>query len=801
MKNYIYILILTLVTGVISAQNTLSGNVTEKESGETLIGAHVFIPDLHIGAITDEHGFFKFDDLPRGTFLIEVQYLGYSNRVIRVHINGDVHVEVELIHAAIEMAEVVVTGPSASTERQMNPIPTLVVDQISSNKVVTTNIIDAVAKMPGINQVTTGSAISKPVIRGLGYNRVIVLNNNIRQEGQQWGDEHGIEIDEYAVDRVEVIKGPGSLKYGSDAMAGVIHFLAPKPVSEGDIVSRVMANYHTNNQLQGYSVMNAGNVNGVHWQGRASLKQAGNYQNAYDGRVYNSGYNELNFNGTLGIQRKWGFSRLNFSRFGQNLGLVEGERDEMGRFLKPVIINGLVEEAPVSDDDLKGYRIGLPKQGILHQSVSSSNKWFFSRSVLSLNLGFQQNDRKEYEDVLHEDEAELAFQLNTFNYDVQYLLPETRGWQPSVGINGMYQKSLNKGEEYLIPDYALWDAGLFGFMQKSVGPWYMNAGLRYDRRHLDSSPLYLNADEEPTPVQDPDGEVKFQAFQRQFSNFSASAGASYRLTDEWTIKANLSRGFRSPNMSELGSNGVHEGTFRYEVGNHQLNPETSWQWDLGLVYNNEHVSVEMGLFHNAVNQYIHLQKLSSMSGGDSILSMEDPAPVFKYVQGDAELYGGEITVDLHPHPLDWLHFENSFSLVRGELNGQTKDRKHLPFMPAPKFHSELRADFQEAGSLLGNLFFRLGLDHFFRQDRVFSAYDTETPTEAYTLLNAGLGADILGANGQPLFSLSIAGSNLLDVAYQSHLSRLKYAPENSATGRRGVYDMGRNISMRVVVSF
>src|SRR5690606_29855668 len=142
------------------------------------------------------------------------------------------------------MAEVVVTGPSASTERQMNPIPTLVVDQISSNKVVTTNIIDAVAKMPGINQVTTGSAISKPVIRGLGYNRVIVLNNNIRQEGQQWGDEHGIEIDEYAVDRVEVIKGPGSLKYGSDAMAGVIHFLAPKPVSEGDIVSRVMANYH-----------------------------------------------------------------------------------------------------------------------------------------------------------------------------------------------------------------------------------------------------------------------------------------------------------------------------------------------------------------------------------------------------------------------------------------------------------------------------------------------------------------------------------------------------------------------------
>lgn len=800
MKSYIIILILHCLTIQAYAQNSLTGRVIAGESKEALAGAHIFIPDLHKGTTTDVDGFFEIVNLPSSSFLVEVGYLGYSNQVVRVDISGRTEIEVELIHAAIEMAEVVVTGPSASSERQLNPIPTMVIDDISSNKLATKNIIEAIAKLPGVAQVSTGGAISKPVIRGLGYNRVIVLNNHIRQEGQQWGDEHGIEIDEYSVDRVEIIKGPGSLKYGSDAMAGVIHFLPPKPVSDGTIIGHLMANYQTNNHLQGYSAMNAGNVNGINWLARVSAKTAGNYENAFDGPVYNSGFNELNFNSSLGINKKWGFSRLNFSRFDQTVGLVEGERDEMGHFLGQVVTGGqTVEERAMTGDDLKGYRIDVPNQGILHQKVSSNSKLFLDRSVLSLNLGYQQNSRNEYEDPIHEDEAELAFQLNTFNYDLQYLLPEFNQWQPSVGVNGMVQKSLNEGEEFLIPEYNLWDGGIFGFIQRSQGSWYLNGGIRYDFRHVESIPLYLDADEEPVEEPVPGGTTKFQRFNANFSNISASIGASYKMTEELTAKLNLSRGFRSPNMSELGSNGVHEGTFRYEVGNSGLNPETSLQWDAGLVFNNEHLSVEFGLFHNTVHNYIHIQKLRNSMGGDSIIQVDDPSVVFQYVQGDAHLYGGEIIIDIHPHPWDWLHFENSFSYVRGELRDQPAGASNLPFMPAPKIHSELRADFKKEGSSWQNLYFRLGLDHTFAQENVFSAFETETPSVGYTLVHAGAGTDIHGKNGVKLFSLSVAASNLLDVAYQSHLSRLKYAPENPATGRVGVYNMGRNISMRLVV--
>lgn len=801
MKSHIILIIILQCLAIQAyAQNSLSGHVLAQETGETLTGAHIFIPDLHKGTTTDVAGFFEISNLPQSSFLVEVGYLGYSNQVIRVEISGRTEIEVELIHAAIEMAEVVVTGPSASSERQLNPIPTLVIDGISSNKLATKNVIDAIARLPGISQISTGGAISKPVIRGLGYNRVIVLNNHIRQEGQQWGDEHGIEIDEYSVDRVEIIKGPGSLKYGSDAMAGVIHFLPPKPVSEGRIMGHLLANYQTNNHLQGYSAMNAGNINGLNWLARLSSKTAGNYENAYDGPVYNSGFKELNFNGSLGINKKWGFSRLNFSRFDQTIGLVEGQRDELGHFLREVVVGGqTVEEQSVTGDDLKGYDIGVPSQGILHQKVSTNNKLFLDRSVLSLNLAYQQNSRQEFEDPLHEDEAELAFLLNTFNYDLQYLLPVFDEWQPSIGINGMVQNSLNEGEEFLIPEFNLWDAGVFGFIQRSVGPWYLNGGVRYDIRHIDSHPLYLNANEEPVGEQVPGGTTKFQDFTTDFFNFSASFGASFQVTDELTAKLNVSRGFRSPNMSELGSNGVHEGTFRYEVGNPELKPETSLQWDAGLVFNNEHLSIELGLFHNTVNHFIHIQKLSNSLGGDSIIQVDDPSIVFQYVQGDAHLYGGEMVVDIHPHPWDWLHFENSFSYVRGELKNQRAEASNLPFMPAPKIHSELRADFKKEKSTWQNLYFRLGLDHTFRQDHVFTAFDTETPSAGYTLFHAGAGTDIYGKNGNKLFSLSIAASNLLDVAYQSHLSRLKYAPENPATGRVGVYNMGRNISMRLVV--
>jgi iron complex outermembrane receptor protein len=799
MKYLAIIVFVLLIFTKSQAQNSLSGKIVDNQTEEGLIGATLYIPDIRKGCTSDQDGYYEITDLPKGTFLIEARYIGYATQLIKVPINGETIMDIKLSYTVTEMTEVIITGISTSTARYLNPVPTVVVNEVLIAENQSTNIVDAVSRQPGISMITTGGAISKPVIRGLGYNRVVVLHHGIRQEGQQWGDEHGVEIDQHSVGRVEIIKGPGSLMYGSDALAGVIHFLPPKPVNEGKIIGQLTTNFQTNQNHWDGSVMQAGNLNDIQWLVSLSGKKSGNYSNPFDGKVYNSGFKEFNFNGSLSITKKWGYSQVYFSNFNQSLGLVEGERDESGRFIRPLVVGGVVEEEIVPDEVLDGYKIGIPSQDIDHFRIGTSNKFFFAQSAISADIAFQQNRRKEFANPLNPQEVELYFLLNSFNYDIKYHLPQANHWETSVGISGMFQRSQNRGEEFLIPEYDLFDAGIFAFTQKTIDRFHFSGGVRFDTRNIDSYALYLDEDDEPADFPGNNTTTKFRGFETSFSNFSGTLGGSYRLTDKLIVKLNISKGFRAPNMAELGSNGIHEGTFRYEIGNPDLVPETSFQTDLGLSYTSEHIVAEISIFDNVIDNYIFLQKLSGSITIDSIVDPMDPAPAFKFVQGNANLYGGEIFLDLHPHPLDWLHFENTFSFVRGRQRNQPDSMRSLPFIPAPVIHSELRADFKQVNSRFQNIFVRFGVTHTFPQKRIFSAFGTETPTDAYTLVDAGFGMDILGGKGNTLFKFSVLAGNIFDLAYQSHLSRLKYAPENPATGRRGVYNMGRNFNFRLVV--
>ena len=769
--------------------------MSDGQTGEPLFGAYLYIHDLQKGSTTDTQGNYQITNLPSGTFVIEVGFLGYGRRVVKTKIEGSTSLDIELTPAVTEMSEIVVTGISASTERHLNPVPTAIVSLHPSNSFSGNNIIDIIANEPGIDQISTGGAISKPVIRGLGFNRVVVLNNGIRQEGQQWGDEHGIEIDQYSIDRVEIIKGSGSLMYGSDAIAGVIHFLPPKPVDDGQIVANFSGGFQSNNGLMGYSLMNAGNMKGLNWRVLVSGKRASNYSNSFDGKVYNSGFEELNVSGTLGINKIWGFSNLHFGNFNQSLGLVEGERNNNGDFLKLVTVNGNVEEQTVSDNDLTGYDINFPKQDINHLKIGSNNRFVFNNSLLSVNFAYQQNNREEFADPLNPLSPELFFRLNTFNYDTKFLLPENKDWQTSIGINGMRQESENKGKEFIIPEYSLFDIGAYMLSQKSFEKTHISGGLRYDTRVIWSDKLLLNPEGIITNENDPSAEIKFDSFNTSFSNISGSLGVSHHLSDKSILKLNLSRGFRSPNLAELGSNGIHEGTFRYEIGDSQLAAETSLQFDMGLLYNSEHVSFEVAVFNNSIQNYIYLQKLNSSNGGDSIIDISDPAPLFKFTQGNARLVGGEVVIDIHPHPLDWLHIENSFSYVRGIQLEVADSLRNLPFIPAPKIKSQIRGNIKKLGSSIRSAFIMLETNYTFAQNNFLEAFDTESATGDYLLVNAGLGTEIINKKGDTFLTISFTANNIFDKAYQSHLSRLKYASENIATGRNGVFNMGRNFSI------
>lgn len=762
-----------------------SGRVLDAKNGQPLIGASVFLSDLRSGAITDARGYFKINGIPAGQHLVEISYVGYATYTEQIEMLKDLSKEFSLSSTILENNEVVVTGVSTATQIRRTPTPVSIVKRQELIKITATNLIDALSRKPGIAQISTGPAISKPVIRGLGYNRVVVVNDGVRQEGQQWGDEHGLEIDEYSVQKVEILKGPASLMYGSDAIAGVIHVITNTPVAQGTLKGSVTGNYQTNNKLAGTGFQIAGNhSSGFNWNAYGSFRRAADYKNAYDGPVYNSKFNELNFGGYGGWNKRWGFSHLIVSSFHQKAGVVEGDRDAEGRFLKP--LPGGNSGWP-SLSDYNSSIPQLPYQDIKHEKVISDNSFNLSAGRLTVMAGLQRNRRTEFGNVDEPTEKELFFDLSTFTYAVSFHETRNKHWHNSFGLGGLVQKNSNKGAEVLIPEYRMKDVGIFWYLSRSWKSISFSGGLRADHRSLHAFAF------------DENGQPKFTDLKRTFTNVSGSAGLSYVPSAAWTLKLNVARGFRAPTIAELSSNGTHEGTNRYEYGSTHLKSEKSLQGDAGLEWRSDHMSVGLNVFYNSINDFIFYQKLNSLSGGDSLVDVDgDLIEAYRFSQDDARLAGGEILLDIHPHPLDWLHFENAFSFVKGRFVNTIDGTKNIPLMPAAHLSSELRADVHTGKSKIQNVYFKLEFEHFFKQQAPFTAYDTETPTKGYSLLHVGAGMDLKNKK-HTVCSLYLNMMNVFDVAYQNHLNRLKYTAENLRTGRTGVFNMGRNFSVKLIV--
>ena len=501
MKKIIFILFSLLVATIGWASNAeksytnLRGKITD-QNNEPLVGVNIYFPEIKTGAITDNKGNYSLDNLPKRTLLVQITAIGYKMIAANIDLKTNVQQDFVMEETIVEINEVIVTGQSGATQMIKMPSPVSIITQAELHQHASSNIIDAISYQPGISQITTGSGISKPVIRGLGYNRVVVVNDGVRQEGQQWGDEHGIEIDENDINRVEILKGPASLMYGSDAMAGVINLFSAPVLSQGKMQLNALANYQTNNGLMAYSLNFAGHKKALVWDFRYSNKQAHAYQNKADGYVYNSGFKENAISGLVGVSNWWGYSHLTLSAYQLNPGIVEGDRDSAtGQFIKPVDLgNGLVGETIADRNDFLMYKQQIPYQQVKHYKAVWNNNFLIGNGSLKVTIAYQQNRRQEFADILAPEDYELYFQLHTLNYDLQYILPEKKGWELSVGTNGMYQNSLNKGAEYLVPEYRLYDAGVFAIVKKSWGKLNLSGGLRFDNRSQTGDALYLNAD-------------------------------------------------------------------------------------------------------------------------------------------------------------------------------------------------------------------------------------------------------------------------------------------------------------------
>ncbi len=808
MKKFTLLTLLAACVSTAFAQNTLTGKIKAATTDSTALqGVSVYIPDLKIGAVTKEDGTFTINNVPNGTFLIQASSIGYASMVKEINVKESATANFVLHASSIEIKEVIVTGVSSATEADSNPINVDVVNKNDLLENSATNIIDAITISPSVNAMTHGPNISKPFIRGLGYNRVVTVNDGVRQEGQQWFDEFGEEIDEYSIDKVEILKGPGSLSYGSDAMAGIINMLSAPTLPEGAIKGNVLANYQSNNGLWGESFNLAGNLKGFVWDLRYSNKMAHCYYNKYDKYVANSGYSESNIRAMLGINRKWGYSHLILSSFDMQTGIIEGARDSatgkfVGAYLKP---DGTDSTGIVTNEEMLKYNnFPVIHQHIKHTKAVLDNSFIVGNGRLNLLVGMQINDRQEANDILYNG-YNNKFLLNTINYDLRYVMKEKNHFELSVGVNGMKQKSDDKGVVFVIPEYELMDIGGFVIAKKSFKKLSISGGLRYDMRSMKAKEMWVN-DSSGVRLSGNVDTFSHQQFVPQsatFSGLSGSLGMTYDFNGNVYGKLNFSRGYRAPSIPEMGSNGIHDGTPFYEIGDPNLKSESSLQVDGTLGINTEDYTLETDLFYNKISNYIFAEKLASVFGGDSIrtdvAAVNMAGPAFHYIQGDALLTGGEAIFDLHPHVLKGFHWNNSFGGVDAIQLHQPDSTKYLPYSPPYKYRSEIKLVMEKSGTLMKSAYIKFGVDYYFEQDNFYKKFGNETMTPEYTLFNFGAGTDFCSKKGNTVCTFLVYVSNLTDVAYQSSMSRLKYADPNNATGRTGVYNMGRNVSFKLII--
>ncbi|WP_252587840.1 TonB-dependent receptor [Solitalea agri] len=714
---------------------SISGRVTDKQTGAPIQGANVGISSLKLGATTNNNGEYTLTNVPKAKLLIDVSRMGYKTLTQLVDLTTTSTADFQLEISVIEADEVVVTGSPILGKNSKNSTTIETVTKKDLTQSGATNIIDALKSVPGVSQITTGGAISKPVIRGMGYNRIVTLSNDVKQEGQQWGDEHGIEIDQYSASKVEVLRGPASLFYGSDALGGVINIIDPTVPANGNFSGQFASNYSTNNGLTANNLQFQGNTNGIVYRLNGTYKNAMSFKTPTE-RVYNSAFNEDDLSGMVGFNKSWGFAHLTYSRFNTKIGLTEGERDNAGNFVD-------VDGNPVSESDLKSRSMFLPFQHITHQKLTLNSNVNLGKGFLKTTASFQNNQRRELEDS--STDPATYFYLNTYSIDSKYYFEEINGWAPVFGISGTIQNNSNKGEEALIPAYDMYTGGAFAYVKKAWNEFTLDAGIRYDARKLNAKQEY-----------------QFNSFNNSFSNISGSVGMTWQLADKLGLKANVGRGFRAPNIAELSADGVHEGTFRYEKGNVNLKQETSLQFDAALNWEGKYVSSSLNGYYNFINDYIYYQNINN----EQIDVNGQLYPVYSYVQGNSALRGLEFSLDIHP--VDHLHFENSIAYTRGTNN---ETNTNLPFIPQAKLINTVRYDFEgRKDASISKIFVSAGFETSFKQAKVDPF---ETTSNGYSVLNSTIGATLRSASGKELLSLYVAGRNLTNTNYIDHLSRFK----------------------------
>lgn len=757
MKSIYLVALLFLVQLPLHSQHKVT--VLDQFSKEPIPHAGIFFPDTKTGTRTDENGSFTLDT-KQPSVLLEITSAGYKTYLGALQPESGNSV-IYLEPSTHSLKEVTVSASNSKLQGEnvsnVENIP------LKDNPLTQgISLTQKLAGIAGVSNYSTGIGIGKPVIRGLSGSRIAVFSQGIRIENQQWGDEHGLGLDENGYEQVELLKGPASLLYGSDALGGVLYFSDERYADRNSLDLDLHSEYNSN--TDGWK--NAGGLklskNRFHWNLFGGYTTHRDYKDGNRDRVPNSRFHTGDLKTSLGYTGHKFASSLKYNYLHEVYGLTAINDDE-----GPAYHNGRSPE--------------IPYQGLSTHLLSAENTFFFdNRSKLKVDLGYIRNNRKEYEGPScdhehghghnhgeehhheHGDGPSLDMDLNTLSYHVKWYAPEIRNrWSLIAGSQGMYQKNKNKGVEALIPNATTKDLGFFVTSDYYYTPQsYWQVGVRVDGRFINGTQYGI-----------PEEETYIPSFSKNYYAFNFSTGVFHSFPGPFSLRGSLSSGFRAPNMFELLSNGLHEGTNRYEIGNPDLKTENSYQLDASLNYHGEHLEIFFNPFFNYIRNYIYLRPTEEI---------RHEKPVYTYTQHNAFLFGGEAGFHVHPHPLDWLHLETSYS----STYGRRTDGNDLPLIPAPRVNATLSAIFS-GNQWLTRFSAFLQYQYSFRQDRI-AVY--ETATADYSLVHTGVHFEF--KVNKYRFLLDATVRNLFNQTYYDHLSRYK---------TEGIYQIGRNFVCRLSI--
>lgn len=707
-----------------------------------LIGAIVYIHELGKGTISDLNGYYELTNLPSGIVKIHFSFIGFSNHIETVVLQEEsTELNISLRQTAVEAEEIVVSsGYHATQHENAVKIEALKVNPHTLKS--TPNFMETITRVPGVNMISKGSGVSKPVIRGLSMNDVLVLNNGVRFENYQYSSHHPLGIDEFGIEDVEIIKGPASLLFGADAIGGVLNFIKEKPAPMGSIAGDFNMHLYSNSLGMTTNFGVKGASRKLFAGFRAGRKTNADFLQGGGAFVPNSRFNEISVKTNAGFTGKIGVLNFFYDYNNQKLGLTEDEA--------------------VQEITQRGRDNEIFFQELSTHLLSSQNKIFLDRFKLDLNSAYQRTELIHFGE---EDEYEIQMRLATITYETKLHLPSDRKSEYILGFQGFNQinTNVNGRETILLPDANTSSYGLFGLLQRTFfDKLRLQTGFRYDWKYISSQAVGLISDT-----------LSYRApVDKTYGSFSGALGAVFHVTPELLIRANAATAYRTPNLAELTSNGQHE--LRYEIGDPDLVPVKGFETDLSLHLHKDNLTFDLAGFYNILNHYIYIAPT-----GDTVSS---GISIYRYQQADAFLYGAEADLHIHPKTIKWLHVKTTFSSVVGmKSNGD-----NLPFVPAHKFSFELRAEREKAFFL----YKAFAAAHFltaFAQNKV--APD-ETPTPGYTLLDLSIGGDI--KLNQHFVSVSLHINNVFDKKYRDHLSTLKEVE---------FYDPGRNISVNLSFPF